>query len=85
MMTETCVYRCFDAEGTLLYIGATTNLRRRINAHRSSTPWWSEVHEVIPQAVEEGTQYDVECFAILDEDPKYNRMGKRGWARWSRT
>lgn len=31
------VYRCYDSEGVLLYIGCTINVSRRIKAHMKST------------------------------------------------
>lgn len=33
------VYRAYDTDGTLLYIGVTLNLKQRISAHRSKSDW----------------------------------------------
>lgn len=33
-----CVYRAYDAEGTLLYVGQSMNPKRRMGDHRSK-PW----------------------------------------------
>lgn len=38
-----CVYRIFDAEGALLYIGSTGNMWYRIGQHAADRPWWPEV------------------------------------------
>jgi S-DNA-T family DNA segregation ATPase FtsK/SpoIIIE len=37
---ETALYRHFDAEGRLLYVGITNNYRRRSGEHEDSKPWW---------------------------------------------
>lgn len=34
------VYRCFDADGRLLYIGCTVDVERRLTAHRRSAAWF---------------------------------------------
>jgi predicted GIY-YIG superfamily endonuclease len=38
----TTVYRCFDAEDRLLYVGMTDHLDARMAVHRSKS-WWSQV------------------------------------------
>ena len=38
-----CVYRFFDAEDALLYIGSTGNVWYRIGQHAAERPWWPEV------------------------------------------
>jgi len=38
-----CVYRFFDAEGVLLYVGSTGNVWYRIGQHAAERPWWPEV------------------------------------------
>ena len=37
------VYRLFDDEGALLYIGCTVHPRKRFHSHRRRQPWWDEV------------------------------------------
>lgn len=37
------VYRCFDADGELLYVGMTANPVQRLSGHRSASHWFSEV------------------------------------------
>jgi excinuclease UvrABC nuclease subunit len=37
------VYRLYDANGALLYVGRTKDIVSRIRAHRQATPWWAEV------------------------------------------
>ena len=35
------VYRCFDIDGRLLYVGFTVNVNRRLSEHRNASPWFS--------------------------------------------
>lgn len=72
---ETCVYRIYDANDVLLYVGITNNLTIRWSEH-GSKPWWrTEAH-----------RYDVRWYpsrdvakalekqAIISECPKYNEV-----------
>lgn len=67
------VYRLFDAEGVLLYIGRTDNLHRRLVEHQSVQPWSSEIAEVrarlYPTRMEAAR---AERVAINSEGAKYN-------------
>ena len=68
----TCVYRFYDAEGVLLYVGLTMRFKERLSAHKRRD-WWHLV-----------SRCDVEWFdgrepaktaereAIATEDPTYN-------------
>lgn len=74
------VYRLWDAEGNLLYIGSAYDPDHRCKEHRKK-PWWAEVasrtDELHPAR---GTAYVEEMKAIAAESPKYNRMGQT-WFR----
>ena len=37
------VYRLYDAERNLLYVGMTSNLKRRLQHHSSQREWWPDV------------------------------------------
>ncbi|MGW2826367.1 GIY-YIG nuclease family protein [Streptomyces sp. NPDC001443] len=39
----TAVYRLFDSEGTLLYVGMSVSPERRFEEHSKKKPWWGEV------------------------------------------
>ncbi|WP_053638273.1 MULTISPECIES: GIY-YIG nuclease family protein [Streptomyces] len=41
--SRTAVYRLFDADGTLLYVGMTYAPERRFRDHRAKRTWWSQV------------------------------------------
>lgn len=67
------VYRVLDAEGTCIYAGVTTNLKRRWSAHRSKLEGASEIVEF--------DVYDNECDALTAEaiviDAERPRHNKR--------
>ncbi|WP_049566820.1 GIY-YIG nuclease family protein [Streptomyces sp. SBT349] len=39
----TTLYRLYDAEGVLLYVGITANREQRWEGHRRSSSWWKQV------------------------------------------
>lgn len=67
------LYRFFDADGALLYIGLTADPGRRWKSHEANQPWWHLVRraemEMFPsrEAVRAA-----EKAAIVAECPKYN-------------
>jgi len=70
---RTAVYRLYDAEGELLYVGATRNPRARLKHHALRKKWWPEVrkndvqwHPGRPEALR------AEAEAIRCEMPRYN-------------
>ena len=67
------VYRCFNVEGNLLYVGMTWNVDERIIAHRSNTHWFGEVNDVQVEKHEDKlSALTAEMVAIKDEWPMYN-------------
>jgi predicted GIY-YIG superfamily endonuclease len=68
------LYRCFDKRGHLLYVGLSTNARRRANEHRREKPWWGEVYrtEIDVLTLARHHALRVEAETIRDERPKYN-------------
>lgn len=69
----TDVYRMFDADGRLLYVGMTTCWENRVAGHRNRTPWYAEVADV--QFVTYPTRsaaLTAERAAIASESPAYN-------------
>lgn len=67
------LYRFYDAEDRLLYIGMTSAFQSRFSQHRSYTPWFSEVaryaKEYLPSRV--ALEAAEKC-AIQTERAKYN-------------
>lgn len=78
------VYRAFDAEGRLLYVGETNNLYRRFywpgRGHADQSEWWPLAvrAEISVYASKEDAQ-TAEAFLIERLRPPYNR--KRGAKR----
>jgi predicted GIY-YIG superfamily endonuclease len=67
------LYRLYDAEGDLLYIGITNNLNDRFCEHSATQPWWEAVTSA---AVEFRCSRDdavaAERTAIKTERPRHN-------------
>jgi hypothetical protein len=76
------VYRCYNAEGELLYIGSTfRHAAVRLTHHRYTQPWWGEVAEVRIEKHPYSTLRAVEFAAIRDELPLYNVIHNPRFAR----
>lgn len=72
------MYRCFDAEGRLLYVGQTEHPRARLRQHRVSQPWWGEVVDVrVEEHPDRAAALAVEAEAIRCELPVHNKAGRR--------
>lgn len=71
------VYRIYDADDVLLYIGATSNLQRRTHEHKSQTPrmttWTAQEYPTRQEA------FAAERQAIAAENPEVN-IKCRKWA-----
>lgn len=67
------LYRFFDADEQLLYIGITWDIASRFRRHAADKPWWSDVRRI---AVEEhpgrAAVLAAETAAIKAEKPRYN-------------
>ena len=69
---RTCVYRTYDHDGTLLYVGISMNPDGRLYQHRKSA-WWPLVDEVTIQWFDgREAAKAAERRAIDDEEPLYN-------------
>ncbi|MEE1812618.1 GIY-YIG nuclease family protein [Streptomyces sp. BE133] len=72
------VYRFFDSNEELLYLGITHNIDERWGTHERIQPWWLDV------ARREFTWYEtraeaeqIEASATVSEKPRYDRSGQR--------
>lgn len=73
------VYRCYDATGRLIYIGATSNLEQRLTYHRSQAWWWSLACRITDEPHPDmEAAHDAEWAAIAAENPAFNLARKRG-------
>ena len=82
---EHTVYRLYDAEGVLLYVGVTNSLSKRWSQHEKTKPWFGEV-AVITRSLypDKRSAYEAEVRAIISESPihniAHNRASDRGRA-----
>ena len=70
---ETALYRHFDAEGVLLYVGITLNWRNRTWQHKKTAHWFRDIAEIKIEWFDKRNEaIEAERDAILNELPKYN-------------
>jgi predicted GIY-YIG superfamily endonuclease len=78
-MTAHYVYRCFDADGALLYVGCSKDPWSRFQQHKATSVWAHLANRgtiaVYPRRV---LALAAERHAIRTEDPRFNNHG-----RWS--
>jgi excinuclease UvrABC nuclease subunit len=78
------VYKCYDADDALIYVGSCTNAANRMQGHergkqtggKGASAWWPEVvsieWEMFPSI---GLARATEDDLIFEHRPKYNRHG----------
>lgn len=72
---RTALYRLYDGDGRLLYIGITADPKTRFASHATYKPWWAQVarKDVTWLRATWQEALKVEAAAILNEKPKFNR------------
>ena len=82
---HTSLYRFFDADGALLYIGITNCLPRRFERHEGEKPWFAHVARVtVEHHPDRDAALVAERIAIQQEKPRYNVVHNRGRANGRR-
>lgn len=73
-MTRPCtLYRLFDVDDALLYVGIAGNPGRRFEQHAKDKPWWSEVDHIGLEHYDERVDAETaERHAIRTEKPRHN-------------
>lgn len=70
------VYRQYDSDGVLLYVGCTDNLDRRTAEHRRNSPWWSQVGRIESELLPNHAAARAEEWRLIKTaDPLYNIAG----------
>ncbi len=83
--TPTKLYRHFDKDGALLYVGISTNVVVRLSQHSKYSHWFDEITNItIESYPTRDDALDAETKAIQTENPKYNiAKTKKPYERWS--
>lgn len=69
----TTLYRLFDADDALLYVGIAGNPGRRFEQHAKAKLWWREVSRIeVEHFADRAEALAAERLAIRDERPLYN-------------
>ncbi|MBZ6290342.1 GIY-YIG nuclease family protein [Streptomyces olivaceus] len=77
---RTALYRFFDTDGALLYVGITYDIEQRFASHSNSSPWWKDIaSERIEWHETRSLALAAESAAIKAERPRYNINGSP-WA-----
>lgn len=75
----TSLYRFYDAAGTLLYIGITNSIPRRLGEHDERKPWFADsVRATFEHHPSRDAALAAEKRAIKAELPKYNLVHNHG-------
>lgn len=72
------VYRAYDTDGRLLYIGCTNNFTRRIGYHRNVTEWYPDAAKWLRNEYPDRERAEmVEARAIRRLQPIHNIKSQR--------
>jgi len=72
---RTALYRLFDADDRLLYVGIAFNPEARWNEHRGKAWWPSVVRKSVEWHPTRLVALEAEARAIEAESPRHNRLG----------
>ncbi|WP_226780315.1 GIY-YIG nuclease family protein [Oceaniglobus trochenteri] len=76
-MTATALYRHYDADGALLYVGVTCDPCRRIAQHESGSSWYTQVASVEVQWFDaREIAIAAERYWISEHNPVHNKNHK---------
>jgi hypothetical protein len=72
------MYRFFDRDGALVYVGSTDNFVARRRHHQQRSAWWPEVaHEHVERFDELDDARSAEISAIRTEHPRRNKRHRQ--------
>jgi predicted GIY-YIG superfamily endonuclease len=67
------LYRHYDRNETLLYVGISANVFARIAGHKSTSKWFDDIAKITIENYESYAEVlEAEASAILSEKPLYN-------------
>ena len=69
----TSLYRHFDADAVLLYVGISLSAVGRLSDHRHTSAWFPQIARVtVEQFPDRASAYEAETAAINNENPLFN-------------
>lgn len=76
-MSALVLYRLYNADSELLYVGITNNIHNRLRQHAQKAVWWGDVvHCASMIGFESRAELErAELEAIKSEEPWYNTVG----------
>lgn len=73
---STTLYRCFDADDVLLYVGISIHPTKRLQQHHRDSAWWHQVAKVtFVHGQPRPAALAAEAEAIRTEHPRFNITG----------
>lgn len=76
-MNQTDLYRAFDEQGVLLYVGISLSAIMRLSAHRRSSGWYGRCARLeITSFPSRSEALAAEIDAIVKENPVFNKAGR---------
>ena len=74
---HTTLYRLYNADDELIYVGVAGNPGRRFEQHRGDKPWWGEVVRIeVEHFATREAALEAERVTIASEHPPYNVIHK---------
>jgi hypothetical protein len=74
----TCLYRHYDAENILLYVGISNNYLSRSIQHARDSKWWNNIASSrVEKFKSRSLAMEAERQAIIQEKPRYNIIHTR--------
>lgn len=71
------VYRAYDADGRLLYVGSSVDVGGRLRHHVDHAPWWPSLSCVTTESFDTPDMArEAELGAIAAEHPRWNVVGR---------
>lgn len=79
---DQCLYRFFDENGTLLYVGITKDWNNRLKAHHRADFFSAVAMMTLERYSDRESLAAAEIEAIEKEDPIYNRADNPNYRTW---
>jgi predicted GIY-YIG superfamily endonuclease len=68
------VYRAYDRDDELLYVGVTDDLFSRMHQHKLSAAWWTQAERIVWEQYENRIEAErAERYSIMELLPQHNR------------